>query len=440
MSRTGDQVLQAVGEVIHDHFASTTTSAGASDGTSIIDTALRQYGDNKLVGRYIRLGTTGRVVRRIIRNTQSSGTATLAEPFAAQVASGVAYQLHRYKPADKFLAIDKARLEDDIMESLFNNVLDDTTTCDGISNVFDIPAAVTQGPHLVFVEDPMPSYAAQWNFLTNPLGNSTTGYTSTSLTATVIDRTYSDLLVPKYDQQAMKFAVATLTNGTLKQVLASMANSITAAKSAGRKMTYAEWVYCLIASRVSLKITDDAGTTTGTAHQGKGWELLYVERDISATNATTLTVTLDVTNASGAVTGYRNRGWFYFGGKERVCDSIFNVETGFKPRIDDTSRHVILNFKPTRGYQLRMQGKAPLTSLGTDLDTQATGTTEVDVQTQEVLAVKAAELLLQWNAIDTDDVASVKERIAAVRARLSGVKREWNNEAPRPHLRNPFAN
>ena len=437
-TRTGDQVLQALSEVLGDLFSSTTTSAGASDGTSLIDTKLRAYGDNRLAGRYIRLASTGRVVRRALRNTQSSGTLTLAEPFAAQVGASVVYQMHTYNPVDKFLAIEKARLDSDVMETVFVNVMDATITADGMSTIFDIPSTVTQGPHLVYIEEPMSSYAAQWNLLSNPMGDTLTKWTATSLTASVVTESALDMLVPKYDQSCMKFTVATATNGTHAQTVANMVSGMTAALAAGRKLTFAMWVFCLTASRVSLKLTDDSTTTTGTAHQGKGWELLFVEKDVSSTNATTLTATLDVSNAAGAVAGFWNRSWLYFGGKERVVDSIYSETRSFKPRTDASERHIILPVTPRRGYQLLLQGKAPLTALGTDLDTQATLTMELDIQTQEVIAAKAAELMLEAGSLHSDDVGTIEKRIATIRAKQAGINKTWRSQAPRPYLRNPF--
>ena len=424
MSRTGQQVYQAFCEVLNDWWSSTTTSNGASDGTSIIDTKLSAFGDNRLAGRYARMTELSYVVRKASRSTQSSGTLTFPEAFSAQVASGNDYELHRYDPVLAFKAIDQVRLEEDVMESAFKIVLDDTTTADGRSTVFDVPSTIEQGPHLAFVEVPLAA-DVDWNFLTTPNGDATTGWTATSLTLSTRAKASNDLLVPKFGDPCQSFAVATTTNGTLVQAVAAQTNDITAALAAGRKMTFAMDVYCLTASRVTLKITDDAGTTTGTAHAGRGWERIYVERTISSTNATTLTVTLDVSNASGAVAGFAERRWFYFGDKERVTDAAFDMTQPIRVRLDDTQKHFIMSEAPSRGYQIRLQGKAPLSALGTSLTTQVTNTMEVDEKTEKVVACAAAELMLEWGAIVADDVERVEQRIAAVRGRLPRIKKEW---------------
>ncbi len=438
MSRTGEQILQAVSEVLNDVWSSTTTSAGASDGTSLLDTKLSAFGDNRLQGRYARLGATGRVVRRASRSTQSSGTLTFPEAFSAQVGSSATYQLHRYDPALKFKAIDKARLEQDVMESAYRVIVDDTITSDGIATSYDIPSLIEQGPHVAYVEKPLAAANLTWNFLSEPEGRSLTKWTATSLTASLYSQSFADLLIPKFNDKCVKLVVAASTNGTYKQVVADFDNDLTCALSAGREMTFARWVYCTAANRISLKVTDDAATTTGTLHQGKGWELIFVERTIVATNATTLTVTLDVTSAAAAVTAFAERAWFYYGEKERVCDSIYGATSQIRLRTDDTNRHILFEAAPPRGYQIRIQGKAPLTVLGTDLDTQATNSMEVDIKSQEILAIKAAEIVLGWGALTSDDVTAVEQRRAAVERRMSSLKREWGNNGVRHVLQGPY--
>jgi hypothetical protein len=96
-----------------DYWASSTTGAGASDGTTVVDTALGRYGDDALRGFYVRLtgaGGTQYQVRRVWRSTGSSGTLEVLPAFSAQVGSAVTYELHRYDPASKFLSLDEARL------------------------------------------------------------------------------------------------------------------------------------------------------------------------------------------------------------------------------------------------------------------------------------------------------------------------------------------
>lgn len=436
MSLTGDAILQAFSEFINDWYSAATTTAGNSGGTTAVSTSLKRFGDNRLQGRHLRLHIATYPVRIITSNTQSTGTANVTEAFAAQVPTTTTFSVHRYEPKKKFLALDSARLE--VMDHLFTSVRDATLTSDGRSTVYDRPTAVEQGPHIAYFETPL-APVQDWNFLAQPEGNASTGYTASGMTLSTRDRTQTDLVVPKLEDTCVQFSVAATTNGTATLAVADMDNDITAALAAGRRMTFARWVYCTTASRVTLKIVEDgAVTTTGTAHQGKGWELLTVEKTIGPTNATTLSVVLDVSNSAAAVTGFWERGWFYFGDKERVVDSSFNFEAPVKARADDTNKHIVLDECPPRGYQIMLQGKGPLSSLGTDPDTQVTNTMEMDTKSAGILYARAAELMLEWQAIISDDVPSVMQRISLINSRKPKIERNWEVNYERPHFRSPF--
>ena len=437
MTLNGQQLLQGFSEFIDDWEARTTDTAGNVDASTLVDTGLELYGDNRLNGRYIRSreGATINQVRKIITNTQSSGTVRVTPVFGAQIASGIDYEIHKYLPAKKFLALDKARLS--LMEYLFKLVLSDTITSDGKSSVYDLPDAVVNGPSLAYCEKPLEA-SVQWNFLTTPLLDATTGWIATNATRSIVTRAQNDLLIPKYDQNCTKLVVAASTNGTLAQAVAAMTNDASATLVADRRMTFAMWVYATEASRVSLKLTDDSGTTTGATHSGLGWELLYVEKTIAGNNATTLTATLDVASGATPMTIHANRAWLYFGDKELVADTIYEWEAPFKVRVDDTNQHIILGVVPPRGRQVRLQGKAPLSELGTDLAMQLTNTMEVDANTAEILYAHAAELLFRWEQIKTDSLPDVQARMASVLARTPTLERTWGQKTPKPRFRSPF--
>lgn len=438
MSRTGEQMLTALSEMVNDYFASTTTSAGNSTGTTLIDTALKNHGDDRLAGRFVRLATAPFATSRATANVQSSGVLTVGAAFSAQVNTSVAYQLHRYEPSKKFRALDDARLL--CMESVYKVILDDTITGDGKSMVFDLPSSVEQGPHIAYFEHPQ-APDVEWNFITDPHLDSTSAWTSSNVTASLFEVDPSDLVLPKFtDRDCTKLVVAGATAATYRQVVGSMRNDVTATKAAGRRMTFAAWVYCLAASRVTLSILTDAGTlATGTAHQGKGWELIYVEGDVAGNNATTLTVSLNVSNSAAPITAYAQRAWFYYGSKERVTDNIFQMEHPVRARADDTTKQIFFDEVPGRGVQVRIQGKAPVSALGTDATTQSTNTMEVDEKSAKILVAKAAELMLIGNAIISDSQDAVRERIAAVLANEPEYKRQWAHKSPTPRMKNPFA-
>ena len=426
MTLTGAQLLQGFSEFIEDWQSSTTTSAGNAGGTTLIDTYLRRYGDNRLEGVFVRINETGDTsnlqVRRANTFSNSTGTVTVAPAFAAQIGSAKGYELHRYDPVLKFRALDKARF--DVADEVFQYIFDETVTADGVSTEYNIPTTLVSGPVTVHVERPLTADLT-WNFLNDPIGDSTTNYTASSATISTVTRTDNDLLVPKYDTTCMKIVVAASTAATVSQVVGSMTNNITAAAAAGRRMTFAAWVYSKVASKIRLQIVDDTGTVNSSAyHQGGGWELLSVQGTISPTNTTTLTARFSITSTASALTAYFNRGWFYYGDHGTVT-GVYPSDPAFTLRRDNTTQHITLTEPPPRGYQLRMIGTAPLSALGSTASTQVSNTMEVDNQTAELLYARAAEILFDWERIKADDVNSVSQRIATVRSRYARLRRNW---------------
>ena len=54
MALTGSVLLAGFSRFIEDHWAGTTTSAGAADGTTLVDTSLRRYGEDAWRDFYVR--------------------------------------------------------------------------------------------------------------------------------------------------------------------------------------------------------------------------------------------------------------------------------------------------------------------------------------------------------------------------------------------------
>jgi hypothetical protein len=438
MTLTGAELLTGFSRFINDYDSSTTTSAGNATKTTLVDTYMSRWGDGHLQGQYIRLtsGTAALEVRRITENTQTTGTITVSPAFSQQVASGVTYELHRYDPVLKFRALDSARLE--VIDHVYRQIYDDTITSDGFSNTYDIPTTIEIGPVLAIQESPI-AHDVNWNFITNPQGNNTTNWSTSNVTASTYDRAENDTIIPKYDETCTKLVVAANVSASYFQIVGNMSHSITAALAAGRTMTFCAWVYSLVANKIRLEITDDAGDADSAYHGGTGWELLAVEKDIDQDNATTLTVKLDVKNTTGPLTAYWNRAWFYFGHKERLVDSIFRPEKSFDVRRDDTDRKVVLASVPPRGYQVRLVGKSALTELGTQTETQLVNAMEVNKGTADIVYAQAAELLFQWERINTDNLDEVQHRIGMVRDRMPKLVRSHAQETPRLRMRGPFS-
>ena len=442
MARTGEQLLDGFVSFIDDDFSGTLTSAGVSDGTTIVDTALRRYGNGKLTGWWLLItsGAQDNVYRRVTDNASATGTLTVQPAFAAQVASAVTYRLLKYDPARIFAAMEQARFR--VVDDLFIIRVDESITTDGLSRTFPLPTNMRRGPNVAYIETPLAAEAA-WNFLANPRGDSTTSWTSVGAgtTVTTVTQDGSDLLVPKYGESCIKYAVPVTTAQTVRQVVADMTNGIAVAEARGRRMTFAMWVECRIASRLRLEIIDDNGQLAQSSlHLGRGWELLTVEGVVAHNNATTLTVGITVT--SGAVIAYhRSHSWFYYGNAERVTD-IYPMSSAMRPRRDDTTQVIVLPYRPHSRHQLRLIGTDVLTSFGastsTSVATPMAASIEIDVAAAELLYAEAAELLFAWDGLKAESPERVQTRIGYARMRRNELRNTWPYEVPEGRIQGPY--
>lgn len=441
MSLTGAELLTGFSRFIGDEYdpaGLTTSAAGDSAGTTLIDDSLGEFDDDALVGRWVRVTQSGSnqyLVRRIVANESVSGLVEVRPAFAAQIASGDSYELHRYDPRSKFSAIDEARLR--VIDVLAKIVHDDSTTADGVSSVYPIPSTVRVGPLAVREETPLGSNQS-WSFLTNPEGDSTSGYTASSTTATIVTQTSADLLVPRLANSCTKLVTAATTAATYSLAVANASNGLTAALAADRKMTYARWVYCTETSKVRVGITDDSTTTYSSYHAGRGWELLTVEKTIAGNNATTLTAVVAIASTANASTIYVERGWWYFGSLERVTDNIFRSTVTKTVRRDDTTQQALLDWVPSRGRQLRFIGLAPVTAIGTVAASQPTNTMEVDEPSALVLYAEAASVLFARLGMNISDYSTVAQNVAAAAVLRRQMVNAWGQNQPVQRVRTMF--
>lgn len=432
MSLTGNQLLTGLSRFIGDlEFPQGLTTTGAGSTTSLVDTALARFGDDYLIDWYARIteNVNGNqyLNRRITDFTGSSGTCTLAPAFAGSTASGTEYELHRYSPDEKFSALDQARLA--AYPALGKLVYYEAITGDGKTRVFDIPSTIRRGPLDAFVEVPVSS-DHEWNYDGDPDGDTTSKWTASNCTLATVSESSDDDLIPKYrDGSCTSVTTAASTAATVTQVVGSMANGITAARAADRKMTFARWVFCTEASKVRLLLLDDAGTVgTGDFHGGSGWELLTVTATVAGNNATTLSIRISIASTANASTIYYQRGWFYFGTAEKVTESWRRVPP--EVRRDNTIQQIVLDEAPPRGYQVRLVGRDILSALGTTAATQATNTMEIDEPEAEILYAEAAKILYTRGFLGGSDYESLAPRIAVCDQRLADLKAEWSQPEP----------
>lgn len=437
MSLTGAQLLTGFSNFLDDDWSSTTTSAGLSGGTTLVDTALRRYGDDALIDWFLRpTGATNTYAIRSIRDfAGGTGTCTVAPAFAAQAPTSEVYELHEYDPRRKFAALDSAILA--LTGKIPQIIYDETITLDGISTEFAIPSTVRKGPIVVQIEEPL-SVDTAWNNLSNPRGDSTTDWTVSGAGASAAVYTAGDydLLIPKYDASCMSLTVPTTTLTTHRQTVSAMSN-ITATAAAQRRMTFAMWIYARVASRIRIEIVDDNGQVAQSGlHQGKGWELLSVTGTISAGNATTLTVGITVSSSAAALRLFWNRAWFFYGDQ---MPTYYTDESSFLVRRDDTTQKIILPRGLAGKRNLRLIGSGPLSLLGTTAATQVTNTVEVDANTAEVLYAKAAQILIGNELLATPRYAEVLNRVRVGETRGTELERAWMHTfGDTPRIRGPY--
>ena len=433
MTRTGEQLIDGLSRFIGDTFASTTTGAGST--TTLVDTALTQFGDRRLEGWFIRIteNVAGNqyLVRRISNFAAATGTVTVTPAFAGATGSGTDYELHRYDPAEKFRAIDDARVN--VFGDVFNVVRDETITCDGQATEFNIPSTLSNGPIAVYEELPI-SVGYSWNLLTSPELSSLTGWTASAGTAEIVQRSNEDKLIPKYDIACTRLAIPSTTAVTYSQVVADI-NVEDATEAAGRRMTFAVWVYARVSGRVTALIVDNSGTAgTSQTHSGKGWELLFITADIAGANSTTLTVRVSVSSGTQTVI-FLNRAWFFYGDQ-------MPLKWSDEP-LDDVSHDATLGkftlmHAPRRGRQLRLMGRSILTALGDTVSTQPAATMEVDTQTEKLVFAEAAMILFRRLGLKVSDAAVLQRNLAIVDEERSRLRMNWALPTPRRRMEGPF--
>jgi hypothetical protein len=419
MSMTGEALLTAFSEFLNDLWSSTTTALGSA--TTLTDSALQRFGDKANEEAFIRFtedsGTPGNIY--LIRRTSRflTDTFTFAPAVPQAVESGKDYQVHRWDPEKKFRALDRARIL--AFPQVAKIVVDETMTSDGESIELPIPSAIRKGPAQVWYESPI-SPSVSWNILTNPELLTSSGWTATSVTAATYGRQTSDELVPKMEDSCVKLTSGAL--GSLNQPL----GATVAARYAGRRVSFGAWVYSRTAG-CTVSITDDAATSTSAAHGGLGWQFLTVSRDVSGTNATTLTPKINpLTN--NAVFVERA----YFGQVDRIVVPYTNGplhRNGIHRNDDDANLY--LKRPAPRGYQYRLVGRTPVTALGTNTTTQTTNTMEVTEADQDLLLATAARILLTWEGMASGDIDKLFPQIAAAEARFNEMKTDWQRRYPR---------
>jgi len=438
MAKTGEVLLGEFSDFVGDTFADATSSAGASDGSTVIGESMRRYSEDTIEGWYLRIDHSGHGaqhrIRRITSFADSNGAATVAPNFGTQIGSGVNFELHRYDPARKFAALDRARFK--IVEDVFSIVRNDLVTSDGRNEEYRIPSAFSRGPRFAVVECPLET-DAEWNLLSYPKLDTLTSWTAAGgFAASQFSRGNIDDVIPKYDENCTKIVYTDGgSDGTYTQVVADMDSNFSAARSAGRTMEAGMWVYCTESGGV-VEIVRDGGSVTSSAHQGLGWEFLRARGEIPQANATLLSVRFRIPTSGTARVAYLNRAWLAYDNIPQFYDD----RTGISTLYDDSLKRFWLQRGPApRGYQIRLFGKEPLSALGTTLATASTNTMEVDDSAAQILYAEAAKLLFGDDLFNSEDLQGVAEKIQWVDLQRKELAMSFPFNSPRGRIRGPYS-
>jgi len=351
MATTTRAVLrQRLSEAIGDYLSLAATSNGATDGTTLIDSGLRNLAggrdDDAFEGWYVlvTLGDASGEIKRILQSRQANNSLTFQEAFSAQIASGATYELHRNDPTLKHNAINRG------IEELSSQVplplRDETLVVDNLLTNWDFETFAT---------------------------SAFTGWTSTG-TPTLTQNTS---LVMHGDGSA-SIAATGATEG-LYQTTVINANEVT-----NKQVTFECWVYATVADAVRIRILwGSASYESHDYHSGTDqWELQSIQVTVP-TSATEITAILEVTSGN---TGIFDASWMsarplY---KYTIPTGIIRGPHYVYQQLDrhnplGTYVPVIRGTGPETGRILRLEGKGVLTRPSSDTATVEVGEPYVNV-------------------------------------------------------------
>lgn len=233
MSTTLLEMEVLLSKELGDYWASTTTSNGASDGTTLIDTALKAKKDDWITeGAYDMLtsGTYDEEERSILGLDNDAGTLTMYA-HGGQVVSGVTYRIHRL-----FTASEKRRALIDAVKVAYPHVFTEVRDESKVSGNW-----LKDGSFEI------------WTTSTNP-----TYWTASTVTATQTTTAY----LFKHGDTSCKLS------GSAGYIYQSVTEWDDLKKLAGETVTFTVQGHSSAASSLRLAIYDGTDTTYSSYHDG----------------------------------------------------------------------------------------------------------------------------------------------------------------------------
>ena len=342
---------QRLSEAIGDYQSLTTTSAGNSAGTSIVDTGLRNLpggsDDDAFEGFYILVtsGANTGESRRIKNYIANTNTLVTQESFSGgAVDTTVTYELHQYDPSQKHQAINRAIEE--LYPFLYLPIRDETIVVDDRLSNSDFET----------------------------FSSGFTGWTEVGSPTVTADTTYVI-----HGSQSAKIVGDSGAAGQLTQ-----APTININELSNKSVTFKCWVWCAAADTARIRLDwDGSDIENSVYHKGQNeWELLDVVASVP-TSATQVKAIIEVA-ASG--TAYFDASWLVAGPvhKYTIPSAILNGPhylTQQGDEHDPNGEYYPIKGNPTAGRRLRFEGMGMLTRPASDIATTEVGTPYTNIVT-----------------------------------------------------------
>ena len=380
-----------------------TTTTNVAANTSLIDTALTELysSDDYFNANWYAIVTSNNrdgQYRRVTDYAQSSGTLTVSKAWGAGTdGANSTYELMTLPPNKVMEWYNRARQE---VWPHIGIVRDVETVVTGTRQfTYEIPSTIRRVNRVYLGE----RYEAQndsenlllngsfedWTNATSPDYWSVTGggASMNQEEQTTSPTNYAVLS----GNNSVRVVVPSSTAVTLVQTFDSTLSRYTAVATQGMEASLSAWVYCTLASRVSLTID---GAVQSDTHGGTGWELLTGTQTLTQTD-TEAAVGLSIT--SGAAAAVYVDEIFLTLGQSGPLDRPYTPITNWDviPPASGASTGGTLRFtgKVPSHHRLRIVGSDMLSAVTTDAST-----TEIDGDLLEPLYNKIRQHLCDERA------------------------------------------
>jgi hypothetical protein len=378
-----------------DYLSLTTTSAGNSAGTSVVDTGLRNLSggadDAAFEGWHI-LVTSGantgetRMVKNYFTNTT---TLVMQEAFSGgPVVGSVSYELHQHDPSQKHQAISRAIEE--LFPFLYLPIRDETIVVDDRLSNSDFET----------------------------FSGGFTGWTEVGSPTVTADTTYV-----VHGSQSAKVVGDSGAAGQLTQAPTINIDEIT-----NKTVTFKCWVWCAAADTARIRLDwDGSDIDSSTYHKGQNeWELL----DVAASAPTSGTQVKAVIEVVASGTAYFDACWLDAGPIQKytmptsiIAGPHYLTEQGDETEVN--GEYIPIIGGPTAGRRLRIEGMGLLSRPSSD-----NSTTEVAAPQTNIITAYAGMYFFRTqaasNAVDESsrftDMAATFSRDAVRMAAQPGIR------------------